>query len=684
MQAALLGLGSISTSSAAASSLPGASSFIAPAGFPTSVFSSYYYSPEKPTQEPQPIIHDPVLNIDFPSELTDPFHIPQESHDDPVFPKPEAKLSDHQKQQLIRAVSANVTRVINTNNSSSCTKCKAALEAAKPAALFAPSMVPDAMVSLCKQFSFKDAASCEHTYAAEAFGAVWTQVLAYADLQGLDGDYICNSVSSDFCDEPYTSPLDTADLFPKPKPENPRVPKPSGKRVKVAHLSDFHLDPRYAVDSEANCTTGMCCRVNEYNSASEDQVLFPAPAYGYFLCDTPYDLGLAALQAVGPLTGTGKGKHQDSLAFTLYTGDLVSHDSNPLQIDRAYVEYTETSIFHMFKTYLTGPVFAALGNHDTSPYDIDAPHALPDGRGQQQSWNYDHVSGLWLHEGWIDHKTVQQARTHYGGYSVKTHHGLRIIAFNTDFWYKANYLNFINTTDPDVSGMLNWMISELQKAEDTGERVWLVGHVLSGWDGSNPLPNPTDLFYQIVERYSPHVIANAFYGHTHEDQFMIYYANNGTVQSADSALTTGWIMPSVTPLTNLNSAFRMYEVDTGDFNIYNAYTFFSNVSDFASLSETGPVYRFEYSTRDTYGAAAGWPEDAPLNATFWHRVTEAMESDGELVTLHNSLQGKSSVKSPACTTEECRAAKVCYMRSGSVALGRECIQGYGSVQSAFK
>lgn len=242
-------------------------------------------------------------------------------------------------------------------------------------------------------------------------------------------------------------------------------------------------------------------------------------------------------------------------------------------------------------------------------------------------------------------------------------------------WYRSNFLTFINTTDPDNSGMFSWIIEELQKAEDAGERVWIVGHVLSGWDGTNPLPNPTDLFYQIVDRYSPHVIANIFFGHTHEDQFMVYYANNGTVQNADNALTTGWIMPSITPLTNLNSGFRLYEVDTGDFNIYEAYTFYSNVSEYPALEHKGPTFEIEYSTRDAYGLAAGWDEDAPLNATFWHRVTEAMEKDLDLVSLHNTYQGKQSVKSPNCTTTACQEAKVCYMRSGSVALGSQCPQG---------
>ncbi|KAF9252888.1 hypothetical protein DTO013E5_3633 [Penicillium roqueforti] len=681
MALALLGTTSLILNLAAAVSLPGDASYVAAAGFPTSVFSSYYVSPAQPTQQPQPIIYDPVLDLTFPYELTDPDNIP-DNQDEVYFPMPRTHMSAKKRYRLFQEALSNVTNIIKSSSEDNCTKCKNALAAAKPAALHAPTFVPNAMVSLCKAFAFHANETCEQDFATNTFGAIWTQVLAYADVEGLDGEYICHSLSSKFCSAPTTSPLDTTKLFPKPKPADAQVPKASGERVKVLHLSDFHLDARYAVSSEANCTSSLCCRSDNSNDLSEGSPLLSASSYGSFMCDTPYDLGLAALQAVGPLTGTGKGKHDEHLAWTLYTGDLVSHDPAS-QISKALTQYTETSINDMFKHYLSGPVFAALGNHDTSPANIDSPHNLPGRLGEQQSWNYEHLAGLWRHEGWISRETADEARTHYGGYSVKTHYGLRILAFNTDFWYRTNFLTFINTTNPDNSGVFSWMIEELQKAEDAGERVWIIGHVLSGWDGTNPLPNPTDLFYQIVDRYSPHVIANIFFGHTHEDQFMVYYANNGTAQNADNALTTGWIMPSITPLTNLNSGFRLYEVDTGDFNIYEAYTFYSNVSEFPALEHTGPTFEIEYSTREAYGSAAAWDEDAPLNATFWHRVTEAMEKDVELVSLHNTYQGKKSVKSPTCTTAACQEAKVCYMRSGSVALGSQCPQGYGSVQSAF-
>lgn len=271
-------------------------------------------------------------------------------------------------------------------------------------------------------------------------------------------------------------------------------------------------------------------------------------------CDTPYYLGLAALQSIGPLTGTGD--PYASPAWTIYTGDLVSHDHQN-QLSKAYVEYTETAIYDMFKSYINGPVYAVLGNHDSSPEAIDAPHSMPGPLGEQFSWNYEHVSSLWKNNGWIDNTTAQQAATHYAGYSVKNQEGLRIITLNTDFWYKANYLNFINTTDPDVSGSLRFLINELQAAEDAGERVWIIGHVLSGWSGTDSMPTPSDLFYQIVDRYSPHVIANIFWGHTHEDQVMIYYSNNGTVMNSSTAQAAGWMGPSVTPLTNLNSGYRV-------------------------------------------------------------------------------------------------------------------------------
>ncbi|KAI9709073.1 MAG: hypothetical protein M1820_003519 [Bogoriella megaspora] len=662
LAALALGQGSaqVNNQISTAQSINQKSSFVAPPAFPTSAFPTYYRS--APTQEPQPALYDPVLKETYPLNLTDPNNIPTEDPDPVYYPVPiTPNLTNAEADELIKGIFSGISEIIEGNSvTGNCSKCVASLYLAKGAVLLAPSKVPDALVRLCQKYQLHSNTTCEEDFEASTFGAIWTQVLTFADVGGLDGQYICNSISPTFCPTPATSPLNTTGLFPKPKPANATAPKPSGNRVKVLHLSDLQTNVQ---------------------SSSGEPVL-PASYYGEFKCDTPYDLGLAALEAIGPLTGTNQ---ENPLGWVIYTGDLVSHDSQN-QLSRAYTEYAEDSVYTMFKEYLSGPVFAVLGNHDSNPEAIDSPHKLPGPLGQQQSWNYEHVAALWQHDGWIDAAAAQQARTHYAGYSIKNHFGLRIITFNTDFWYRSNFLNLINTTNPDNSGMFNFMIQELQAAEDAGEQVWILGHVLSGWDGSNPIPNPSDLFYQIVDRYSPHVIRNIFFGHTHEDIQLVYYANNGTTRNiSKSALVSGWVGPSVTPLTNLNSGFRLYEVDTGNFDVYEAYTWYADVHSFHSFNNSaqGPTFKFEYSTRDAYAESSGWPADAPLNATFWHGVTEAMQTNRSLVELFNTYQGKSSVQSPNCTSDACAAAKVCYIRSGSVPLGRQCPQGFASVQSPY-
>lgn len=377
---------------AAQPSIPGSRAYTAPAGFPTSAFSSYYQSPAKPTAEPQPALYDAVLNITYPSNLTNPFTIPQEDLDPIFFPPALANLSDAQTDTFVESIISQVAEVIERDNVvGNCSKCIAALSIARSAAVLVPEALPEAMVSLCKKYKFHNNETCEEDFEASTFGSVWVQILRYADVGGWDGRQICNSLSSNFCSRPYTLPTNTTGLFPKPKPRNATAPKPSGKRVKVLHMSDFHLDPRFAVGSEANCTTSLCCRANNNNTALKTgQISLPANPYGNYKCDSPYDLGLAALQAVGPLTGTSQ---SNPLGWTVYTGDLVSHEGQN-ELSRLYVEYTEDSVYGMFKNYITGPVFAALGNHDSNPEAIDSPHNLPGPLGQQQSWNYDHVAGL--------------------------------------------------------------------------------------------------------------------------------------------------------------------------------------------------------------------------------------------------------------------------------------------------
>lgn len=195
-----------------------------------------------PTQEPQPAIFDPVLNITFPLNLTDPSTIPTVDPDPVLYPEPAANLSDAAAEALVATCVAQVMDILSANNTGltdSCSKCVAALSVGQIVAKVAPSYLPDAMVLLCQTTGFSSNSTCQSTYEASAFGAVWTQVLAKADVAGLDGRYICSSLSTSFCSAPPVTPKKAT--FPKDKPTGVSVPARSGKRVKVFHLSDMHL-----------------------------------------------------------------------------------------------------------------------------------------------------------------------------------------------------------------------------------------------------------------------------------------------------------------------------------------------------------------------------------------------------------------------------------------------------------
>lgn len=141
----------------------------------------------------------------------------------------------------------------------------------------------------------------------------------------------------------------------------------------------------------------MCCRPQSINAQSPNHTVSPAARFGAYSCDVPYDLMLSALQAIPVLTGING---TNDLAYTIYTGDLVSHESDE-QLSEDYIRYTEAAIFSLFKTYLGGqngsaPIYATLGNHDTYPTAFNAPAGVgPQYLQDSYNWDYDFVSSLW-------------------------------------------------------------------------------------------------------------------------------------------------------------------------------------------------------------------------------------------------------------------------------------------------
>lgn len=308
--------------------------------------------------KPQPIVHDEYYNYSFPSNLTDPAYIKQ-IVPNPVnfpynYPLPENTDPTTAFYQSIDTAAS----IINGSAGvvGNCTRCVAVIAAGQVVARLAPGNFSDALIRLCKMVSFKPDADCERDYAKnKPEPAIWSQVLQAADVLGNDGQFICNAMfGQTWCDKPEAIKANLT--FGVEKPANATAPPPNRKRVKVLHLSDVHLDPRYTVGAEAvNCPEGGCCRTDPNNGTT---IKNPAPFNGHPNCDTPFSLLASALSSVSQFSA------QDTIEWTLFSGDLMPRENAKYRNDK-YLAFVQSAVYKVMKYFLPqGPVYPVLGALD--------------------------------------------------------------------------------------------------------------------------------------------------------------------------------------------------------------------------------------------------------------------------------------------------------------------------------
>lgn len=231
--------------------------------------------------------------------------------------------------------------------------------------------------------------------------------------------------------------------------------------------------------------------------------------------------------------------------------------------------------------------------------------------------------------------------------------------------------------------MFGKLIAYLLEAESNNQAVWLIQHVNAGGSTDyEALPAATDMLYQIVDRFN-NTIRATFFGHTHADELGVFYSNNATEKSVDTAANVAYIMPSVTPYTDLNAGFRYYLVDPESFDIIDSITYYANISNTEDWTANGDVtWEFEYSARETYdpsGTLLSSP-NAPLTAAFWHQVTEEIASNKTFFETYTDLRTKKFRPYTPVTGEE-RTLTLCGLTSMSVPIFETCLGSMASTTS---
>ncbi|XP_077155095.1 sphingomyelin phosphodiesterase isoform X1 [Ranitomeya variabilis] len=420
-------------------------------------------------------------------------------------------------------------------------------------------------------------------------------------------------------------------LPPVPKPPlHPPVPPPPGSPVsRVLFLTDIHWDHSYSPGATATCKEPLCCR-NQSSSGGHN----PAGYWGeYSTCDLPLHTIESLLQHVasnGPFDRV------------YWTGDIPAH--NVWEQTRAQQLNALRIITGLIRKYLGPvPVYPAVGNHESAPVNSFPPPSI---YGNLSShWLYDAMAQEW--EGWLPTSSLETLRTS-GFYTTKIAPGLRLVSLNMNFCATENFWLMVNYTDP--AGQLQWLVGVLQEAENNHEKVHIIGHIppgicLKSWSWN---------YYRIVNRYEASIAAQ-FFGHTHLDEFEIFYDE----ETLSRPLSVAFIAPSVTTFINLNPGFRVYLVD-GEYPhsshvVLDHETYILNLTEANRKPSVTPQWTLLYSALNTYNLKSSYPSD-------WDQLVQRFFQDDLLFQTFWFLHHKGHV-SEVCQ-EACKTNLLCVLRSG--------------------
>lgn len=203
---------------------------------------------------------------------------------------------------------------------------------------------------------------------------------------------------------------------------------------------------------------------------------------------------------------------------------------------------------------------------------------------------------------------------------------LKVISYNSIFYYIENYWAYMDPMPYDPDGQLAWLIDELQASETAGQRVWLITHVPTS--SSSHLHDYSHYINEIVQRYEA-TIAAVFFRHTYIDQFQLWYSDYSD-QTANTATMIGYIMSSLTP-TSGPPEYRVYDIDPVTFDVLDFTAYIANIS--GPDYQNGRTWTDYYSAKDAYGSLLSPPvTDAAVELTpaFWHNVTALFETDDDV------------------------------------------------------
>ncbi|KAF5302364.1 hypothetical protein FQA39_LY10403 [Lamprigera yunnana] len=405
------------------------------------------------------------------------------------------------------------------------------------------------------------------------------------------------------------------------------------KPFKVLQLTDLHYDPNYRPNSNANCGEPVCCQKGSTPATPEDA----AGYWGdYRHCDLPWHAFVDALNHIVT-------EHQD-IDYIYFTGDIIDHKVWSTNV----AENSEviTKVYnYLKKTFGTIPIYPILGNHEPHPVNL---FSLTSENNHEinTKWIFNLSAEHWLH--WLPSDDTKNTILQGGYYTTLVRDKLRIIALNSNVCFTLNFWLFYDDVDP--FGQLQWLADTLAEAEKNKEFVHIISHVPTG-DGQC-LHNWSDQYVKIIQRFA-HIITAQFNGHTHNDDTIVFF----DIES--KPINVAFNGGSLTPFSNLNPNYKMYQIDSTTFKVIDYDVWAYNLTEANWDPQTPPQWHKLYSFKNSYDI-----NDTLITPNGVARLVESMALNPSTVLIQKYFEHKyrkaDTVIAMGCDSE-CEIENLCYM-----------------------
>jgi sphingomyelin phosphodiesterase acid-like 3 len=263
--------------------------------------------------------------------------------------------------------------------------------------------------------------------------------------------------------------------------------------------------------------------------------------------------------------------------FIIVLGDLPRHDTSTKR-DSVKVRQNMEQVIKYFTDSANIPSDIPLiyvpGNNDSWNGDYSA-FTLPDSIYKMYGYPFLHVDS----EMASDHACIADDRLLrsidcYSMYPLGKENKLKVIVLNTviftrnkDFPYsKKDTLRQSN----DATNEINWLLQELERTSQNGEKVLIAMHVPPGVDGytGNFMwydQNMQNSFLEAIAKYHDNIIG-LLSGHTHMDGIRLL--------RKDSVTSLLISIPGISPGHGNNPAMKVIEYNNGNFELKDFTTYY--------------------------------------------------------------------------------------------------------------